>query len=871
MDALLGPLALMLVTRLVLGPGEDAEPGMRQVAIEFSRWEALRAIAEAEFEAPRPPGPFAATRDVTLARSDQGLRITATWRIDAVAGGLWTGLLVGPLAGMRVEAVRFRGRELGVTSTAAGEEVTLELADRSSGTLELIAFVPSDALPESGEALALWLMPAVRGELRLAGFAEPERVAELVVAGQARRELEGSFWAGEAELLVRHVDASVRVEGPEQPLALAQIALGLTFGAGELRGRAHASWLLRRGELATVSLDASGLGNDLELSGPNVHEWTRVGDRIDIVLKAAVDDRIDVDLRWTQALSSEAEAHVAAPRLVAGQAYRSESFLQIGRDDDLEVLPALAGWSTLASTELPAWAGGYVQGNATASFRHERDDASDRFDVLRFVPVAGPPVMIDVAAYAIATTREGRSLVQARYDVRNERASHLAVELPAGARLLGATVDGEAVTPSREAGTGTRGDTWRVPLVRSLESVKGSLSFPVELIYLGEDDEGEWDAKERRDLQLPALDAPVAVSRVTLHLPPGYHNRVDVGDHGRVAAFSEGEGITYGLGIAADPVAIAQADELYRSAVEGWMANDFDRAQSSLDELARIGANNENIAGLQANLDLVNGRGVKDGNEASGGQTAVVSRRIKDQAKRRAADDQWALREKTKQAEDLETQGDYEKAEKTLAEAQAIGERLALLEQDESKEQVAYNESLSSSSARVAKKKKEKAGRETLANRADGDFKSKPEPPPIEPSPDYVVEGANIEATTTTTTTVSGITIDQEMRVDIPVAVSRDAQQLVQVMPGSSRRQGRGRGPSKRKHAPRHADAPASIMQAPADPSAALAAPLATASAVTIHVPAIGEVVTYQTMLQPEGKAPIVHIEARRKHRRSKP
>jgi hypothetical protein len=863
MDALLGPLALILVTRLVLGPGEDAEPGMRQVAIEFSRWEALRAIAEAEFEAPRPPGPFAATRDVTLARSDEGLRITATWRIDAVAGGLWTGLLVGPLAGMRVEAVRFRGRELGVTSTAAGEEVTLDLADRSSGTLELVAFVPSAALPESGEALALWLMPAVRGELRLAGFTEPERVAELVVAGQARRELEGSFWAGEAELLVRHVDASVRVEGPEQPLALAQIALGLTFGAGELRGRARASWLLRRGELTTVSLDASGLGNDLELSGPNVHEWTRVGDRIDIVLKAAVDDRIDVDLRWTQALSSEAEAHVAAPRLVAGQAYRSESFLQIGRDDDLEVLPALAGWSTLASTELPAWASGYVQGNATASFRHERDDASDRFDVLRFVPVSGPPVMIDVAAYAIATTQEGRSLVQARYDVRNERASHLAVELPAGARLLGATVNGEAVTPSREPGTGTEGDTWRVPLVRSLESVKGSLSFPVELIYLGEDD--EWAAKERRDMQLPALDAPVAVSRVTLHLPPGYRNRVDIGDHGHVAAFSEGEGITYGLGISADPVAIAQADELYRSAVAGWMANDFERAQSSLDELARIGAANENIAGLQANLDLVNERGANDGNPASGGQAAVVSRRIKDQAKRRAVDDQWALREKTKQAEDLETKGDYEEAEKTLAEAQAIGERLALLEQDESKEQVAYNESLSSSSARVAKKKKEKAGRETLANRADGDFggKGKPEPTPIEPSPDYVVDGANIEATTT----VSGITIDREMRVDIPDGVSRDFQQIVQVTTGSSRKRPRPRGPSKRKHA----DAPASIMQAPDDPNAALAAPLATASAVTIHVPAIGEVVTYQTMLQPEGKAPIVHIEARRKHRRSKP
>ena len=46
--------------------------------------------------------------------------------------------------------------------------------------------------------------------------------------------------------------------------------------------------------------------------------------------------------------------------------------------------------------------------------------------------------------------------------------------------------------------------------------------------------------------------------------------------------------------------------------------------------------------------------------------------------------------------------GDYDKAEEKLAEAKEIGDRLALLEQSESQEQVAYNQSLSSSSMRVA-------------------------------------------------------------------------------------------------------------------------------------------------------------------------
>ena len=45
------------------------------------------------------------------------------------------------------------------------------------------------------------------------------------------------------------------------------------------------------------------------------------------------------------------------------------------------------------------------------------------------------------------------------------------------------------------------------------------------------------------------LDAPIAGSRLTLHLPPGYRSRKRPGDGDVVAAFTRGEGITYGLGV----------------------------------------------------------------------------------------------------------------------------------------------------------------------------------------------------------------------------------------------------------------------------------------------------------------------------------
>jgi hypothetical protein len=906
----------ILVTSLMLGPGDsvgiDDEPvdelGSRQLSIELARWQALRELAEAEQPVVKAPGPWAADRQVEIERVTDGVRIRVTWQFETIEPGWIAGPLIGPITGMRVESATWRGRNVGISSTPSGEEITLEMAAESRGELKLVVFVPADQLAGGVDGnLDMWLMPAVHGELRQTKATAPEgRVAELVADGHARREIDGRFWAGEAQLSLNWVDANQPSTEVEQSLAVAQTAMGLTFGDAEVRGRARVSWLLRSGRLDAVSIDSTGLGSDLEVAGPNVHEWARNGDRIDITLKEAVDGRIDVDLRWTQALSTEAAAQFAAPRIAPQQVYRTESFMQIARDGELEVIPELSGWSAVARAELPDWASGYIQGTATASYRRDTDDQSARFDLLRFVPVSGPPVMVDVAAYEIATTDEGRSLVQARYDVRNERASHLGLELPEGARMLGVRVNGEAVTPTRDADS-AQTEIWRIPLVRSLESVKGSLSFPVEVIYIAESD--SWERKESRELQLPALDAPVAVSRVRVYLPPQYENRVDVGDFHRVDAFSEGDGITYGLGVGAGSAEVALADELYRDALSGWMSNDFQRAQSSLDQLKQIGASNTNIEGLQANLDLVQGRHEFKGDESTGGgQSAVVSRRIKDQARMRATDDKLELVEKEKEAKQLEAQGDYDKAEQKYAEAQEIGGRLALLEQSESQEQTVYNQSLSSSSERVREKKKRKVSRETEATKSGKkgkDFSANdavfagpmggllsgettaepppPAPPPEEPMPISKPEPMpeNVDNGVVST----GAVIDMEELESLPVgsATSRDFTAVVEDLPGIERRR---KLPEKAKPAPRRATArnskntragdtkPAQdtadlLPTTPvADPNAALAGPVATASSVSVHVPAIGEAVLYQHMLLPEGKTLSVHLEARR-HKKS--
>jgi hypothetical protein len=880
MAQLFSTFALMFATGLAMGPGDpvgisdaqvETDLELRQVSIEGERWARLRAMAEFEAPVAKPPGPWAAERQVRIERSTDGLRIRVTWTLETIEAGWWTGPLVGPMPGMRVESVTWRGRDIGITRTPAGEEVALKMTAKSRGDLELVAFVPGDRVPGGVNGnFNVWLMPAVRGELRLTGAAAPEgRVPELIADDQVRRVIDRRFWAGEAQLAVNWVDANQGTDPVEGPLAVAHSSVGLTFGDAEVRGRARVSWLLRRGQLDHVTLDTAGLGRDLEVVGPNVHAWVRNGDRIDIELKDPVDGRLDIDLRWTLGLSGAAQTKLAAPRITPQQAYRTETFMQVARDGELEVLPELSGWSAVAQAELPDWAGGHIQGTATATYRRDDDDPRASFELLRFVPLSGPPVVVDVAAYEVATTDEGRNLVQARYDVRNERASHLRLELPQHSRMLGVRVNGETVTPARDASSTTANtQAWRIPLVRSLESVTGSLSFPVEVIFISE--ASDWKKKESRELQLPALDAPVAVSRVRVYLPPRYANRVAVGDFHRVNDFSEGAGITYGLGVGAGSAEVGRADELYRDALSSWMSNDFERAQSSLDDLGALGASNANIEGLQANLDLVQGRGEQPGDDDTrGGQSAVVSRRIKDQAKRRAADDKIALLEKAQEAEELEAQGQYDQAEQKLAEAQELGDRLALLEQSESKEQSVYNQSLSSKSASVAEKKKRKVSRESKATTHE----PPPPPPEPEPTPEPELETADEvtsipigDATSrdfTEVVDVGLITLDHES----PVEEDRRSGPAKKPRVAGNRRGGKGKAPDA-KAAPEQAAASMPVTPAP-DPNAALAGPVATASAVLVHVPAVGEAVLYQHMLLPEGKTLTVHLEARR-HKPSK-
>lgn len=678
-------LASLWLLAIGSAPSELAPTEVDAVEVPWARVQEMRAALEDDASA-TAPGPWVKEREIELRAVEGGLLLEGRWTIVAPRAGFVAQPLLGP--GIELHRATLGGAMAPAIALPGGTTLVAWI-DRDV-ELEVRAFVPGSGL----DRIELALMPATRGRMRVE---VPGRVPVPVVdeaTGEAPPLLQGGVvWSGASTLVVELRDPSA-APPTHETLAVAHAGVGLTVGDGEVRGRARVQWELRHGALTRVRTTVEGVGDDLTVEGRDVARWTRTGDAIDVELTAPVATRVDLELRWTQALGAGDQAQLPLPR-IEPEAWRAESSLQLARDGELEVIPEVAEGTAIAAADLPPWGQGLVEGTPTAAYERAGGPTQGHLELLRFVPVPGPPTVVDVATVTVATTEEGRVLMKAHYDLRNDRAAHLTVRPPPGLRIIGARVGSETALPSRDDD-----DAWRIPLRRSLETVNGLLSFPVEVILLGEQE--PWQRRERRELPLPTLDAPVAATRVTVFLPPGYRSRLEPGEHDVVDAFGEGEGLTYGRGVGMEDTAVA--DALFEQAVQGYLGNDFEQAQAKLEQLQELGVSNENMARLQANIDVIEGK-----TEAKDKGDLTLQRRVKEQAKARAAEDFRRQETLIAEAEKAAEAGDYTQAEAQYWAALDLGGKLAKLEQAESVEQDSRNASVEQQLQSMSKKSKKRA------------------------------------------------------------------------------------------------------------------------------------------------------------------
>lgn len=646
-------------------------PEPSTVELGGERWESLQ---------PKPdesaPGPWVQRRDVVLEIDPDGITVRGSWEIRASKPGLFVEQLLGPNA--HVDKATLNGDRAWIWTTPNGIVLAGEIDRRAR--LEVEAF-----LPAVGGGDDFPLLGASVGRVRLEG-SQTLRVRN--ADGSAVVFVDDAFVTGSSALML---EEAVPADPNESLLVVADTGVGITVGENALEGRAKVQWQLRRGSTKTVAVNVHGVGADLELKGPNVAEWTRNGNRIDVRLKEEAKGRVDATLHWSTTLQGQAEQHVALPSVSAADVFRQRTSLQLATDGDLDVAPSLRSWSPIAARALPEYGRGLIRGTPTAAFSQKPGASTedDALDLYRFEAVPGPPVVVEVAEVQLAVSDEGRVLTKARYEVLNERAPFLDITPPPGAKLVGVWVAGKEVRARKP------GDVFRVPLKRSLETVEGLLTFPVEIAFLSET--APLERTVRRDVDIPKVAAPISVSRVIVRLPNRFKSLMEEGDNGMVNVFSRGNEIAYGL---ADQDAIARADTAYGAAIDAWNRNEFDDAKTKLQELEALGAQSKNQAGLQSNVDMLEFENIPVGASQSrdftqvvessataqadgasftpdgaklrakkGSYTSTRARRIKARARARSTDRRARQRSLKKKAKQQRASGSFKAAERTYQQA----------------------------------------------------------------------------------------------------------------------------------------------------------------------------------------------------------
>jgi hypothetical protein len=156
------------------------------------------------------------------------------------------------------------------------------------------------------------------------------------------------------------------------------------------------------------------------------------------------------------------------------------------------------------------------QSPSLAAFRFRTGDAkltrSLSLNVARYTPQAVLMANVSEARYQVLISSQGKTLVQARYAVRNNQRNFLKITLPPGATLWSASLAGKAVRPGQSPD-----GSLLLPLDKARAGEEAP-EFAVEVVYLTRGT--AWNDKGQFKLALPALDLPVSRTGLLVYHPP---------------------------------------------------------------------------------------------------------------------------------------------------------------------------------------------------------------------------------------------------------------------------------------------------------------------------------------------------------------
>jgi len=498
------------------------------VVIPIDEYQVLRNKAFPPEREPEPP-----PVDATLSRVDYDLRVVgdlATGRATLTVDVLKDGWVRVPIpSSLLVREARLDGKLMPLVSgaTTKGGQLSVVLAHPGRAMLLLDIALPvgaaagdeSISLPAtaSGVTRASVQLPRQGVDVKLGGGllaekAESNTGSTWLVYGQGNEPLTFTW---RRKLEERHVVLPLRMRG-----SLTQL-LGL--GEDSTSVYAEAGVEIIQGAAREVRIQLPDKVTVNQVSGAMVADWEIKGGELAITFLEPVEQSTRFVITGETRTAREGKLEVPLLRLLNIEREAGGVAVEVLGAGEIKDAQA-QGLEEADPSDLGEMVSSR-QSPSLAAYRFRSGDPKITralsVDVARYAQQAVLLANVEEARYQVLMSKEGKTLIQAHYAIRNNQRNFLRLTLPQGAAVWSATMAGRPVRPG-QAPDGSL----LLPLEKSRAGDEAP-AFVVEVVYLSR--QTAWSEHGKEGLVLPALDLPVSRTGVLLYYPPFFKVTSDPG------------------------------------------------------------------------------------------------------------------------------------------------------------------------------------------------------------------------------------------------------------------------------------------------------------------------------------------------------
>jgi hypothetical protein len=542
--------SLLFATPSCLAQESARPPGPGWVVIGLDEYKTLRAKAYPPEREPEPP-----PVEATLSRVDYDLHVNgefASGRANLAIDVLKDGWVRVPIpAGLLVREAQLDGKSVSLVSGLTGKsgsQLSAVLSHAGRSTLVLDVALPisanageeSIALPPSasGVTRATLELPRQGVDIRLTGGllsdrSETQNTNRWVVYATGNSPLTFSWkrktedHRGELPLRLRGNLTQILGLGEDSASLTAEVTLEIAQGlAREVKIRVPPQITINQVLGASV---ADWESPPSEKSGEKSAELT-------VTFLEPVDKSARFVITGETRLPRDGQITIPLLQLLNAERISGGAAVEVLGAGEIKDVKT-QGFENADASDLGELVANR-QSPSLAAFRLRAGDAKQprslTINVARYDQQAVLLANIEEARYRVLLSKEGKTLVQARYAVRNNQRNFVKIALPAGATLWSAALSGQPVRP----GQAPDGNLL-LPLEKSKaggSSADDSPEFAVEIVYLMPGT--IWTDKGKAHIALPALDLPVSRTGLQVYYPPLFRVASEPGTF-RTETFSE--------------------------------------------------------------------------------------------------------------------------------------------------------------------------------------------------------------------------------------------------------------------------------------------------------------------------------------------